>query len=70
MASAVVIQWSKDIDPHFSMIPRTDNVVVQCCVLVGVVFMVIARHFKIRDVERKRLESGSAEKAPKSRNIV
>ncbi|KAK7434243.1 hypothetical protein VKT23_020293 [Stygiomarasmius scandens] len=41
-----------------------------CCVLVGVVFMVIARHFKIRDVERKRLESGSAEKAPKSRNIV
>ncbi|THU89177.1 MFS general substrate transporter [Dendrothele bispora CBS 962.96] len=44
-----------------------------CCVLVGVVFMIIARHFKIRDVERKRLEDldrEPVEKTPKSRRIV
>ncbi|KAI0699022.1 MFS general substrate transporter [Cytidiella melzeri] len=44
-----------------------------CCVLVGVIFMIIARHFKIRDVERKRRENpeGTDTKVPpRSRQIV
>ncbi|KAI0804707.1 major facilitator superfamily domain-containing protein [Irpex lacteus] len=42
------------------------------CVLVGVLFMIVARGFKIRDLERKR-QNGTQdvdEKTPRSRQIV